>query len=166
MKALVQRVLSCRVEVDGKTVGAIGSGIVIFLGIKKGDSPLEVDWLSQKVLSMRLFPDENGKMAFSIQEKAGREILVVSQFTLYCECGQGKGRRPDCTEAMRGEEAYPLYTEFLRSLHQKSGVFPQSGVFGAYMKIDMVHDGPFSVVVETPPLSSKVSSGSDIKNPI
>ncbi len=148
MKALIQRVLSADVKVKDTSVGKIGKGIAIFLGVGKNDSQEDITWLVKKIISLRLFPDENGKMDRSIQDIEKGGIIVISQFTLYCSCE--KGRRPDCTQAMAPNTAENLYEEFISRLALETKIPIERGQFGAYMEISMVQDGPFSLVLETP----------------
>ncbi len=144
MRLLLQRVKQAKVEVEGKVVGAIGPGLLVFLGIAKGDSAAQIPYLAKKLVEQRVFPDAADKMNLSVQESKG-EILIVSQFTLYANCKSG--RRPDFGPAMAGPEAEILYNQFVKqvsSLHSRV----QTGVFGAYMAVSLVNDGPVTFLVE------------------
>ena len=144
MRAVVQRVKSAELKVNGETVSEIGNGLVVFFGVKTGDTTAQAEYLAKKIALLRIFEDENGKMNRSIKE-AGGEALFVSQFTLYGDASHGN--RPSFTQAARGEEAEPLYkyaAEKLRSF----GVPVRMGVFGADMKIAQVNDGPVTILLE------------------
>lgn len=145
MRAVVQRVKSAELKVNGETVSEIGNGLVVFFGVKTGDTTAQAEYLAKKIALLRIFEDENGKMNRSIKE-AGGEALFVSQFTLYGDASHGN--RPSFTQAARGEEAEPLYqyaAEKLRSF----GVPVRMGVFGADMKITQVNDGPVTILLES-----------------
>ena len=144
MRAVVQRVAEAAVEVEGRTVGRIGPGLVILLGVRNGDTLAEVQTLADKCVDLRLFADELGKMNRSVLEVAG-SVLVVSQFTLYGDCR--KGRRPSFIEAAPPVISQPLYEAFLAAVAQR-GVVTAQGVFGAKMKVRLLNDGPVTVIVE------------------
>jgi D-tyrosyl-tRNA(Tyr) deacylase len=143
VKAVVQRVRSARVRVSDTVVGEIGKGVVVFFAIEKGDKPEDMVELVEKVSSLRIFPDSTGKMALSLKETGG-EILLVSNFTVAGEIR--KGRRPDFHKAMEVDQAKELYEEGMRLLSRFS-VRIQKGVFGALMEIDMVQDGPVTLLL-------------------
>lgn len=147
MKILLQKVQSSEVKVENKTVGQIGHGFLLFLGITHEDSETSADWLVEKVLKLRLFFDSE---ADSFMEKnileVGGEILVVSQFTLYGDCK--KGTRPSFTEAAKPEEAEKLYNYFIEKLHS-TGIVVASGVFGAHMEVSLVNDGPITLIIDS-----------------
>ena len=150
MRALIQRVDSCSVTVDGATVGSIGHGILILLGIKKGDSISDAEYLATRCTMLRIFEDPDGKMNLSVQDTAG-SIMVVSQFTLYADTR--KGNRPSYSEAANPEEAEQLYEKFVGSLRSSVGSGRVStGIFRAMMKVQLVNDGPVTVLVESKPL--------------
>jgi D-aminoacyl-tRNA deacylase len=150
MRAVLQRVERASVDVDGETVGSIGSGLLVLLGVAKGDTHAHADYLADKILNLRIFSDDAGKMNRSVIE-AGGDVLVVSQFTLYGDCR--KGRRPSFDDAAPPELARPLYEYFVERL--RAGNLPvATGVFQASMKISLVNDGPVTFVLE-----SKLSSG-------
>lgn len=146
MRAVVQRVTSCRVVVDGKVVGEIGPGLLVLLGIHTSDTVERARWLADKVVGLRIMSDEAGKINVSVADKSGA-ILVVSQFTLYGDCQ--KGRRPSFIDAARPETAEPLYQAFANAVRMQ-GVPVATGVFGADMKVELVNDGPVTVIIETP----------------
>jgi D-tyrosyl-tRNA(Tyr) deacylase len=144
MRALLQRVSSARVAVDQRTTGEIGVGLLVFVGFTAADSPATVDWMADKILDLRLFPDPGGKMNLSLRDIAG-EVLVVSQFTLYGDATSG--RRPSFTAAAKLEQAIPLYEYFLERLAHL-GFKAEAGEFGAMMKVDLVNEGPVTLMLE------------------
>ena|SRR5579862_6585867 len=146
MRIVIQRVKEARVEVDGQVTGAIGPGMLIFLGIARTDSEKVVSYLVQKVLGIRIFPDEAGKMNRNIQQVEGG-LLIVSQFTLYGDCR--KGRRPSFDLAANPEEAARLY-EYFVALVRQSGITVQTGRFQAHMQVHLVNDGPVTLICESP----------------
>ncbi len=145
MRAVVQRVTEARVTVEGETVGSIGPGLMILLGVRKGDTSLDVDYLAGKIVNLRIFEDENGKMNRSLLETGG-QALVVSQFTLWGDCR--KGRRPSFIEAAQPAEARLLYEQFLDRI-KEPGVATASGRFGAMMQVHLVNDGPVTLILES-----------------
>ncbi|SMG24463.1 D-aminoacyl-tRNA deacylase [Dethiosulfovibrio salsuginis] len=146
MKAVVQRVLSSAVVVDGEEVGRIGNGLCVLLGVTHGDGPDQARWLSDKIASLRVFEDQNGKLNLSLKEVDG-QVLVVSQFTLYADCR--KGRRPSFVEAAEPVEAKKLYELFVDELKAK-GLSVATGVFQAHMDLEIHNDGPVTLIIETP----------------
>lgn len=144
MRALLQRVRKASVSVDGRTVGAIGPGMVVLLGVKEGDTEEEAAWLAGKVANLRIFTDDEGKLNRSVLEMGG-QALVVSQFTLYADCR--RGRRPGFTDAARPEVADPLVTRFV-DLLSAEGVTVETGVFRADMLVEIHNDGPVTILVE------------------
>ncbi|HLY20074.1 MAG TPA: D-aminoacyl-tRNA deacylase [Bryobacteraceae bacterium] len=146
MRMVIQRVRQASVEVDGQISGAIGPGLLVLLGIAKTDSAHEVEYMVGKVLGMRIFPDEDGKMNRSIQE-AGGGLLVVSQFTLYGDCR--KGRRPSFDLAASPERAAGLYEYFVTKARQ-TGIPVETGVFQAMMQVHLVNDGPVTLICDSP----------------
>ena len=144
MKIVVQRVNKAEVTVDGKTVGKIGKGFLVLLGVSQSDTEAQADRLAKKMLGLRIFPDAGGKTNLSLADVGG-ELLVVSQFTLYADCR--KGYRPSFTEAAGGEKAERLY-EYFTALCRRVHPGVQTGVFGAHMEISLVNDGPFTIVWE------------------
>ena len=143
MKAVIQRVLSAKLEADGSIVSEIGRGYVIFLGVGKGDTESDADYYIKKIPPLRIFEDENGKINKSIKEVSG-EILLVSQFTLYADASHGN--RPSFIEAESPEKAKELYLYVAEGL-KKTGIEVKLGVFGADMKIEQVNDGPFTLLL-------------------
>ena len=145
MRAVLQGCTHGSVTIDGKIVGEIQQGFVLLLGIQTGDTEKECDYLLDKVLRLRVFEDEAGKLNRSLLDIGG-ELLVVSQFTLYADCK--KGRRPSFLAAARPEEAIPLYERFLAK-GREQGVSVQSGVFGADMMVSIENDGPVTILLDT-----------------
>lgn len=144
MRLLVQRVLRAEVKVEGKVIGAISNGLLVFVGIKKGDSVDQVSFLANKLVNLRIFSDKDGKMNLSVKDIHG-EALIVSQFTLYADCASG--RRPSFTDAALSDEALPLYEKFILDVKKEAAsVF--SGVFGAMMEVSLVNDGPATFLLE------------------
>ncbi len=145
MRAVVQRVTSGEVSVEGRTVGRVGRGLVIFLGIAHDDGPDDLSYLAKKVSSLRIFEDNEGKMNLSVKE-AGGELLCVSQFTLYGDCR--KGNRPSFTGAARPENAESIYLEFCDYLRGK-GLTVKTGKFGAMMKVEVANNGPVTILLDS-----------------
>lgn len=146
MRVVVQRVLESDVSVNGNVIGKIGPGLCIFFGVKSGDSYDEMDWLINKIVNLRIFSDEHGKMNKSVQDIDG-EILVISQFTLYASTR--KGNRPSFIEAEKPERAEKFYNSFVENLQKKLGKTIQTGEFGGDMKINIVNDGPVTILIDT-----------------
>ena len=145
MKLVIQRVSKAKVEVDNKTVGSIGKGFLVLVGITHTDTEKEADYLANKLCKMRIFEDENGKMNLSLKDVGG-ELLIVSQFTLYADCA--KGNRPSFIEAARPEQATPLYEYFCKKCEEQ-GIKVEKGVFGAHMEVSLLNDGPVTIVLES-----------------
>ncbi len=146
MRALIQRVKSAKVEVESHIVGSIQQGLLVFLGITHSDSETQVKWLADKLLNLRIFTDELGKMNLSVQDIDG-ELLIVSQFTLYASCL--KGRRPDFIQAASPEKANQLYMQFNQTISERYKPI-QTGIFGAKMDVSLLNDGPVTLMIETP----------------
>jgi D-tyrosyl-tRNA(Tyr) deacylase len=146
MRIVIQRVKHARVEVDGQVTGAIGPGLLVLLGIAKTDSEKEAEYLVEKVLGIRIFPDSDGKMNRNIGE-AGGSLLIVSQFTLYGDCR--KGRRPSFDLAASPPEAARLYQYFV-STARESAIPVETGVFQASMQVHLVNDGPVTIICDSP----------------
>ena len=144
MKAVVQRVKKARLSVDGKLISEIPFGLVVFFGVKTGDTEKEADYLAKKIAALRIFEDENGKMNLSVKDVGG-EILFVSQFTLYGDAS--KGNRPSFTLAERPERADALYQYAAQKLAEYE-VPVKLGVFGADMQIEQQNDGPVTILLE------------------
>ena len=145
MRAVLTRVTSASVSIDGETVGKIGKGFLILLGVGPEDTEETARFLAEKALKLRIFEDENGKMNLGL-EQVGGQVLVVSQFTLYGNCR--KGRRPSFTEAAPPELGNHLYEYFLECCTQL-GYPPQHGRFGADMKVESINDGPITLILDT-----------------
>ena len=145
MRAVLQRVERASVEVEGETVGSIGAGLLVLLGVAKGDTSAHADYLADKILNLRIFSDDAGKMNRSVIESGGG-ILAVSQFTLYGDCR--KGRRPSFDDAAPPELARPLYEYFVERL-RTANLLVETGVFQASMKISLVNDGPVTFVLDS-----------------
>lgn len=146
MRAVVQRVREARVDVEGQTVSRIGPGLLVLLAVHRGDGPSQVAWMADKLVNLRLFPDDAGKMNRSTREICG-EILLVSQFTLYGDCR--RGRRPSYVDAAPPELAEALYMQTCQAI-AALGVPCQTGVFRAMMDVYLVNNGPVTVIVDTP----------------
>ena len=144
MRLVVQRVLEASVKAEGKTVGSIGKGFLVFVGVGRDDTRETADKYLKKLLGLRIFEDENGKMNLSLKDVNG-ELLLVSQFTLYANCR--KGNRPSFTEAGDPAKAEELYEYMIREASRTvSNV--QQGIFGADMKVSLINDGPFTVILD------------------
>ena len=144
MKLVIQRVLEASVMVEGNCVGSIGKGFMLLLGVGKDDTKEIADRYIDKLIKMRIFADENGKINRSLEQVEG-EILVVSQFTLYADCK--RGNRPDFIQAAPAVLANELYEYVLTSIKERVGKVA-AGVFGAEMKVSLVNDGPFTIVLD------------------
>ena len=144
MKFLIQRVLEASVKVDGETVGSIGKGLLVFVGAGREDDRVAADKYLKKLLGLRIFEDENGKTNLSLKDVNG-ELLFVSQFTLYANCK--KGNRPSFIEAGDPDTANELYEYIIREA-AKSVPIVQHGIFGADMKVHLINDGPFTIILD------------------
>ena len=144
MKLVIQRVKNASVTVEKKVVGEIEKGFLVLIGIKIGDTKEQADYLVKKLCNLRVFTDENDKMNLSLKDVEGK-LLIVSQFTLYANCNDGN--RPSFIEAARPEEAIPLYEYFCDEC-AKRGFEVQKGIFGADMKVQLLNDGPVTIVIE------------------
>jgi len=147
VKVLLQRVLRAAVRVDGRTVGRIGRGLLVLVGVEQGDRTEDADYLADKAAELRIFPDESGRGDQSVEE-AGGEVLVVSQFTL--AASTRRGRRPSYSRAAPPETARPLYERFEARLRSR-GLSVAGGVFQAMMEVDLVNDGPVTILLDPPP---------------
>ncbi|MBZ5516456.1 MAG: D-tyrosyl-tRNA(Tyr) deacylase [Acidobacteriia bacterium] len=145
MRAVIQRVTHAEVRVQGRTVGRIGPGLVVLVGIGREDTPEAGEWLAEKIANLRIFDDAEGRMNRSVLE-AGGAALCVSQFTLYGDCR--KGRRPSYDRAASPEAALPLYESFVASLRAR-GVTVESGEFRAMMEVELVNDGPVTLLLDS-----------------
>lgn len=144
MRAVLTRVNSASVAIDGETVGKIGKGFLILLGVNINDTEAQALKIADKICGLRIFEDENGKMNVNPKD-AGAEILIISQFTLYADC---KSRRPGFTDAARPDLAVPLY-ELVISKCRENGFHVETGRFGADMKVDSQNDGPVTIILDT-----------------
>ena len=143
MRAVVQKVSSSKVTVDGEVIGQINQGLLVLLGVTHDDTSKDVDYMVDKVTNLRIFEDENGKMNLSLKDI---EILAVSQFTLYDDAR--KGRRPSFSDAARPEIANPLYEEFVQKVKDLN-INVGTGKFGAHMMVDLTNDGPVTILLES-----------------
>ena len=146
MRIVVQRVREARVEIAGETVGRIGQGLLLLVGIAEGDTMAEVELLAKKVAQLRIFSDEAGKMNRSVQDIEGG-VLSVSQFTLYGDCR--KGNRPSFVNAARPETAEPRYNALNQLLRAQYGLPVETGRFGADMQVSLLNDGPVTILMDT-----------------
>lgn len=146
MRVCVQRVSEASVKVDGENIGQIDRGLMILLGIEAEDDQNDIDWLVQKLMNLRIFNDEEGKMNHSVLDVQG-DFLVISQFTLHASTK--KGNRPSYIKAARPEQAIPLYEQFVDTLKLKSNRKVETGEFGADMKVSLVNDGPVTIWMDS-----------------
>jgi len=146
MRAVIQRVSNASVTIDGQVVGAIQTGLAVLLAIEEADTPEDIEWLSGKIIRLRIFNDDSGVMNRSVLEVQG-EILLVSQFTLFASTK--KGNRPSYSRSARPEIAIPLYEGFTRKLSAGLGKPVQTGAFGADMKVALVNDGPVTIIIDS-----------------
>ena len=145
MRAVIQRVKESSVSVNNRIIGKIGKGLLVLLGVAESDMPGDADYLSEKIINLRIFEDENGKMNRSLLETSG-EMLVVSQFTLLGDCK--KGRRPSFVNAANPEKANELYEYFVKQVGNK-GISVETGQFRAMMDVSLINDGPVTLIVES-----------------
>jgi len=145
MKALIQRVAKSIVQEKNQTIGSIGKGLVIFLGVKKGDGKKQAEMLAEKTVNLRIMSDQNGKMNLSLKD-AGAEILVVSQFTLCADTR--RGRRPSFMDATEPDLAEELYLYYIQCLGKQGVGKIAAGRFGAYMKVEIINDGPVTIMLD------------------
>ena len=146
MRAVLQRVSKSSVTIDEKIVASIQKGIVILLGIEESDTNEDIEWLSLKIVNLRIFDDTNGVMNLSVKEISG-ELIVVSQFTLHALTK--KGNRPSYIKAAKPEIAIPLYEKFIHQITLDLGKNVQTGQFGADMKVGLINDGPVTILIDT-----------------
>ncbi|GMU00267.1 D-aminoacyl-tRNA deacylase [Corallococcus caeni] len=147
MKAVVQRVLEASVTVDGQRVSEMGPGLLVLLGVGKGDTDADLTWMVEKLATLRIFEDADGKMNLSLEDTS-KHLIVVSQFTLYGDAR--KGRRPSFIDAMEPVAAKALYERACEALRQR-GLTVGTGIFAADMKVALVNDGPVTILLESPP---------------
>lgn len=145
MRVVIQRVTNANVKVEDKIVGNINHGLMLLVGVQEEDSKEDVDWLVQKILNLRIFGDDQGKMNLSVQDING-EILCISQFTLIAD--YKKGNRPSFIKAAKPDQAIPLF-DYFKSEIGKSGLKIQSGIFGADMKVSLLNDGPVTILMDS-----------------
>ena len=146
MRAVIQRVTEAGVKVDGKVTGAIKEGLLILVGIEDTDTQEDIEWLTKKIVGLRIFNDENGVMNLSVMDIGGG-LLAVSQFTLMASTK--KGNRPSYIRASKGDFAEPMYEKFCQALQKESGKKVEKGIFGADMKVSLLNDGPVTIIMDT-----------------
>ena len=146
MRVVIQRVSKASVSIDGKVAGAIGNGLLVLLGIEDADGDEDIAWLSNKIVNLRIFNDAAGVMNLSVAEKGG-DILLVSQFTLHASTK--KGNRPSYIRASKPEIAIPLYEKMIIQLEKDLGKPIATGRFGADMKVELLNDGPVTIIIDT-----------------
>ncbi len=146
MKAVIQRVSKASVTIEGEKVANINQGLLILLGIVDEDTKEDIDWLSKKIANLRIFADENDVMNKSVMDVKGK-VIVVSQFTLHASTK--KGNRPSYIKAAKPDVAVPLYEEFVKQIETDLGTTVQTGEFGADMKVELLNDGPVTIIIDT-----------------
>lgn len=146
MRVVIQRVSQASVTIDGKIKSSIEKGLLILVGIEDADKQEDIEWLSSKIINLRIFNDEAGVMNVSVKDSGG-DVIVVSQFTLHASTK--KGNRPSYLKASRPEIAIPLYEKFVKQIESDLGKKIQTGVFGADMKVNLLNDGPVTIIVDT-----------------
>ena len=146
MRAVIQRVKGCKVDIAGQTVGSIDNGVLVLLGVEAEDNAEDIEWLAGKISRLRIFDDENGVMNLDINQASGR-ARVVSQFTLYASTK--KGNRPSYIRSAPEPISRPLYEQFVARLEQILGTKVETGQFGADMQVSLVNDGPVTIIIDT-----------------
>lgn len=146
MRVLIQRVLEASVKINGETVSSISSGLLVLLGMEDADTTEDIEWLSAKMVNLRIFDDENGVMNLSVKDKNG-EIILVSQFTLHASTK--KGNRPSYIKAAKPETAIPLYEKMIQQLAEDLGKPVAPGRFGADMQVSLINDGPVTIWIDS-----------------
>lgn len=146
MIAVIQRVSQAEVEIEKTVRGKIAAGLLVLVGIEDADGQEDIEWLSNKIVNLRIFNDEEGVMNVSVKDNGG-EIIVVSQFTLHASIK--KGNRPSYLKASKPDVAIPLYKKFIETISNSLGKPVQSGLFGADMKVSLVNDGPVTIIADT-----------------
>jgi D-tyrosyl-tRNA(Tyr) deacylase len=146
MRVVIQRVSKASVTIDNKIFSQIGNGLLVLLGIEDADTAEDIEWLSGKIVNLRIFNDDNGVMNVSVKDSNG-DILVVSQFTLHASTK--KGNRPSYIKASKPEFAIPMYEKFVVQLNHDLGKKVQTGIFAADMKVDLCNDGPVTIIIDT-----------------
>lgn len=146
MRAVIQRVSKASVTIEGEKVANIGNGLLILVGIEDEDTQEDINWLSKKIVNLRIFNDENGVMNTSVLNNNG-DIIVVSQFTLHASTK--KGNRPSYLKASKPDVAIPMYEKFVQEIENELGKTVQTGEFGADMKVELLNDGPVTIIIDT-----------------
>ena len=146
MRAVIQRVMQANVAINSNIRSAIGKGLLVLVGIEDADTPEDIEWLSAKIVNLRIFDDAGGVMNLSLKDTGG-DLLVVSQFTLHA--ATKKGNRPSYIRASKPEIAIPVYEQFLKRLETDLGKTIHTGEFGADMKVSLINDGPVTIVIDT-----------------
>ena len=146
LRAVIQRVLNASVAVDGKTIGSIEKGILVFLGVAPEDTEKDIKWLADKIVGLRIFEDEQEKMNKSLLDING-EVLIISQFTLYGDCR--KGKRPSFTLSAKPEFAKNMYDKFITYVKDNNNIKVETGIFQADMKVSLINDGPVTFMLDT-----------------
>lgn len=146
MRAVIQRVTKASVTIEGKINGQIGNGLLVLMGIEDADTDEDIEWLSSKIVNLRIFNDDKGVMNISIKDVPG-DILLISQFTLHASTK--KGNRPSYIKASKPEIAIPIYEKMTRQLSIDLGKEIQTGIFGADMKVELLNDGPVTIVIDS-----------------
>jgi D-aminoacyl-tRNA deacylase len=146
MRVVIQKVSEAKVTVEGKEISSVGKGLLVFLGIEDADTEEDIDWLTKKIVQLRIFNDESGVMNRSVQE-AGGDIIVVSQFTLHASTK--KGNRPSYIRASKPDFAVPMYEKFIARTEEVLGKKVGTGIFGAMMDVSLVNDGPVTIIIDS-----------------
>lgn len=146
MRVVIQRVTKASVTINGRINGAIGNGLLVFLGIEDADNEEDIQWLSNKIINLRIFNDNAGVMNLSVLDLSC-EILLISQFTLHASTK--KGNRPSYIKASKPESAIPLYEKMIRQLNKELGKEIATGIFGADMKVELLNDGPVTIIIDS-----------------
>ena len=146
MRVVIQRVSKASVKVDGKTTGQIDIGLLVLVGVENADTTEDIDWMCNKIVNIRIFNDDDGVMNRSIKDAGGR-VLLVSQFTLHASTK--KGNRPSYMKASKGDVAIPIYEAMIKRLEQELGSKVETGIFGADMKVELLNDGPVTIVMDS-----------------
>ncbi len=146
MRALIQRVSTASVEIEGETTGKIGRGLLVLLGITQDDKETDIEWIVKKISQLRVFRDEAGKMNLSVQDIQG-DILLISQFTLFAD--SAKGNRPSYIRSAHPDIAIPLYEQTIRALNTVLDGRVSTGIFGADMKVSLINDGPVTIMLDS-----------------
>ena len=146
MRAILQRVSEAKVQVDEITIGEVGRGLLVLLGVAHDDTTADIDWLAKKIMQLRVFSDADGKMNLSVEDVGG-EILVVSQFTLYADAK--KGNRPSYIRSAPPAISVPLYEQFVGTLRERFAGRVATGAFGAMMQVSLINDGPVTIILDS-----------------